>query len=270
MFVGSLPGANEPVIGFQPSSLSFSAFEGGGNPVPKTVTIINTGTGSLSGLAASDDAAWLTVSLGATTITNTVASAGLAVGNYTATVTVSAGNASSQTYEVTLAVSQAPAVDSIAISPSMAICKTSETIQFTALAFDQNGTLMSGSPAVNWSVNAGGSIDASGKFTAGAGVGRFEITATSGSLEAKADVVVGDIYIKVNAGPGTVEGWQDDEPYHVGTGSDYETTNPIGTDGAAGAAPQALYQTCRHEDPTFTFGDDFVPSGNYLVRIHFS
>ena len=50
-----------PAIGASPTSLSFTATQGGGNPATQTVSISNTGGGTLS-WTASDNAAWLTLS----------------------------------------------------------------------------------------------------------------------------------------------------------------------------------------------------------------
>src|SRR5262249_58916641 len=50
-----------PAMGASPTSLSFTAQQGGSTPAAQTVSISNTGGGTLS-WTASDNAAWLTLS----------------------------------------------------------------------------------------------------------------------------------------------------------------------------------------------------------------
>ena len=94
-----------PAIGASPTTLSFTATQGGANPANQTVTISNTGGGTLN-WSASDDAAWLTLSpasgTGSGTLTASVNTAGLATGSSTGTITVAASGATSRTVSVTL------------------------------------------------------------------------------------------------------------------------------------------------------------------------
>jgi hypothetical protein len=99
-------------IGFSPSSLSFSADEGGANPASQTLTIWNSGEGTLSWWL-SDSATWLTLSptsgasAGETdSITAMVDIYGMDAGNYAATITISAPEAANdpQTMAVNLAI----------------------------------------------------------------------------------------------------------------------------------------------------------------------
>src|SRR6185503_1776682 len=59
-----------PAIGMSPTSLSFSAQQGGGNPAPQTLTISNTGGGTLSWIA-SNSTTWLSLSPASGTGTGT-------------------------------------------------------------------------------------------------------------------------------------------------------------------------------------------------------
>jgi len=81
-----------PNIGMSPTSLSFSAQQGGSNPAGQTLNISNTGGGTLS-WSATDNAAWLTLSpangTGNGTLTLSASTAGLTAGNYSAIVTLS-------------------------------------------------------------------------------------------------------------------------------------------------------------------------------------
>jgi hypothetical protein len=56
----TITAAAMPTISRTPSTLTFTATQGGANPANQTVTIANSGTGTLS-WTASDNAAWLTV-----------------------------------------------------------------------------------------------------------------------------------------------------------------------------------------------------------------
>ena len=80
-----------PSLAVAPTSLSFSATQGGANPAAKTLSVSNAGGGTLS-FTDTDDAAWLTVTPASgsapATLSAAVNVAGLAQGTYTATVRV--------------------------------------------------------------------------------------------------------------------------------------------------------------------------------------
>jgi hypothetical protein len=80
---------------------------------------------------------------------------------------------------------------SIAVSPTSANVLTGAAQQFTATALDQNGSPMATQPPFSWVVNGGGTISASGLFTAGSTAGgQFTVTATSGGVTGTASVTV--------------------------------------------------------------------------------
>lgn len=98
LYFASAQEATSPSLSVSPATLSFSGTAGGSDPLAQTLTVSNTGTGTLS-WTVSDDAAWLssTPTSGESnnaTITATVSLTGLAAGTYNATVTVSAAGAS--------------------------------------------------------------------------------------------------------------------------------------------------------------------------------
>jgi hypothetical protein len=101
-----------PGIGASPMSLSFGATQGGANPSTQTVSISNTGGGTLS-WSASDNAPWLTLSRGLGTgngiVTVSVVAGSTAIGTYNGSITISAIGASSVTVPVTFTVGTAPA-----------------------------------------------------------------------------------------------------------------------------------------------------------------
>jgi hypothetical protein len=90
-------------IGFSPTSLTFIGTVGGTNPAAKPVSISNTGGGTLS-WAASDNAAWLTLSpLSGTnsgTVTASVNTSGLAAGTYNAIITVAASGSTNSPQQI--------------------------------------------------------------------------------------------------------------------------------------------------------------------------
>ena len=110
--------AAAPAIGASPTSVAFTATQGGSNPAAQTLTITNTGGGTLS-WTASDNAAWLSLSSPAGTgngpITLTAATAGLPVGTQNATITLSAPGATTVTVPVAFTVAAAPTIN---LSPS--------------------------------------------------------------------------------------------------------------------------------------------------------
>jgi len=85
-----------PTIGYSPTSFSFTANQGGSNPSNQTLSISNTGGGTLS-WSVSDDASWL--SLNPTSGTNSgnvsvsVNIAGLTAGTYNALIIITATGA---------------------------------------------------------------------------------------------------------------------------------------------------------------------------------
>lgn len=107
------PTAN-PVISVSVSSRTFSATAGGSNPPSQQAQVGNAGTGTLSGLAVTENppVSWLSVSLSSTTAPATItfqATTGtLAAGTYTTTVQVASPVASNSPQSVTVTFTVAP------------------------------------------------------------------------------------------------------------------------------------------------------------------
>jgi outer membrane lipoprotein-sorting protein len=156
-FITASPG--EPTIAFDHESFSFSATEGGANPSNQTLDIWNSG-GSTLNWSVSDNADWLTLdpTNGTSTgehdaVTLSVDISGLAADTYNATITISASGATNtpQTVSVSLTISTAAIVKTIAYSPL--------SFSFTATeggANPEDQTLEiwnSGSGTLNWSVS---------------------------------------------------------------------------------------------------------------------
>lgn len=117
----SPPPVEPPAIGASPTNLSFTATQGGANPTTQTLSISNTGDGTLSWTAA-DNASWLTLSpvsgTGDRAVTLTVTTGALAAGTYSAAVTLNATEADSVTVPVTFTVATTSAPPAIGASPT--------------------------------------------------------------------------------------------------------------------------------------------------------
>ncbi|OGW28482.1 MAG: hypothetical protein A2X56_00270 [Nitrospirae bacterium GWC2_57_13] len=114
--VYGLPGYTAMAVA--PKSLAFSAIQGSVNPASQSVTITNSGTGTLSWtVAASPGANWIAPFLqvigetgpgSATPFSIAVNSAGLAAGSYNGSVTFTAASGVSETVAITLLVAPPP------------------------------------------------------------------------------------------------------------------------------------------------------------------
>ncbi|MFA5066394.1 MAG: polysaccharide deacetylase family protein, partial [Dehalococcoidia bacterium] len=113
--------APSPTIAFSPAGLTFSGTQGGGNPASQSLSITNSGGGTLT-WTASSDAAWLTLSPDSGTAPGTVTvsadTTGLSADTYNGTITITSAGATNtpQAVPVTLTV-QAPS-PTIAFSPA--------------------------------------------------------------------------------------------------------------------------------------------------------
>jgi len=110
--------ASPPAIGASPTSISFTAQQGSGNPDSRSLNISNTGGGSLA-WTASEGASWLNISPSSGTdngtITLTAVTGSLTTGTHNTTVTLRATGASTVTVPVSVTITAPPA---ISISPS--------------------------------------------------------------------------------------------------------------------------------------------------------
>ena len=147
---------------------------------------------------------WSVVAGGGTITQTGLFTAGTVAGTFTNTVTVTcSGITATATVIVT-----AGAAASIEVLPDPATLQILTTQQFTATVKDANGNVIVATPV--WSViNGGGSINATGLFTAGGTAGTFPNTvmATSGALADTAMVIVtaGPLAtIVVTPNPGTM------------------------------------------------------------------
>ena len=102
-----------PTLSISPSSLSFTAIQGGTNPAPANLSVTNTGTGTLN-FTDSTDASWLSASpasgIAPQTIQVSAAVGSLAPGTYTGHVTVTAAGAQGSPAVATVTLTVAPFV----------------------------------------------------------------------------------------------------------------------------------------------------------------
>src|SRR5213594_1534441 len=113
-----------PTSGSLPGSLTFTGAEGGANPAAQTLSITNTGGGTLS-WSASESASWLSLSqasgtttTGTDVITVSANIAGLAANTYTDTITLTAAGSTNGTQQVSVALTVTPPSSTIGQSPT--------------------------------------------------------------------------------------------------------------------------------------------------------
>jgi hypothetical protein len=111
---------NQPTMGVSPTALSFSTVQGS-SPAARTLTVTNTGSGTLATPSVSDDAGWLSAAVTGSnptyTVTVTVNAAALAVGSHAATLTITSPGASNTlTVGVDLAVTSSGGIDTSTIA----------------------------------------------------------------------------------------------------------------------------------------------------------
>lgn len=181
-----------PAIGFAPTSLSFSGATGGPNPAAQTITVSNTGGGTLS-WTASDNTAWLTVTptsgTNSGTITASANLSGLAAGTYTAAVTISATGAAARTVPVTLTVTSGTASGSIGFSPtSLAFSGTTGGTNPAAKSFTITNP---GGGTLSWSVSDNAAW--------------LSVTPTSGTTTTETDTLTASVNLS-GLGSGTYSG----------------------------------------------------------------
>ncbi|HXU63931.1 MAG TPA: malectin domain-containing carbohydrate-binding protein [Polyangia bacterium] len=191
-------------------------------------------------------------------------------GSYALQVTVKDQGNLTTTSAVSVTVNQT--LTSIVVSPASATVATAGTQQFTASARDQFATALTAQPAMTWSVTGGGTINSSGLFTAGATAGGpFTVRATSGSVSGTASVTVSStpttIY-RIDSGSSSAVSPFTADQFFSG-GSTRSVTNAINTTGLTNAAPQAVYQTERFGNVTYTM-PSLVAGASYTVRLHFA
>ena len=94
-------------------------------------------------------------------------------------------------FDADLSCAPAPVLSSIVVSPATASVVAGGSVQFGATGYDQSGQPMSTQPTLTWSVSGGGTIDSTGRFTAGSTAGGpFTVSASSSNVTGTAKVSV--------------------------------------------------------------------------------
>ena len=174
-----------PTIGASPTSLAFTAIQGGSNPAAQTLSIRNTGGGTLT-WNASETTGWLTLTAGSGsgngTMTLQATTGALAVGNHTGTVTLSGGTGVTPVaIPVSFTVTTAPVPPTIGASPT-SLSYTVE--QGTGNPAAQTLSITNrGGGTLTWSVT-GNSSWISPSPASGIGSGGTTISVTTGFLAA--------------------------------------------------------------------------------------
>ncbi len=163
-----------------------------------------------------------------------------------------------------------PVLTTVTVSPQSATVAPGGTFTFAAVGLDQYGDTLDPQPSTSWSVDSAQSIDAAGAFTAGPNPGGpYTVTATmtagTHTVTATARITVAAVHIRMNAGENVVDGWEAQGPF-VSGGANFTTTAAIDTTAASDPGPEALYQSFRRAEPSFTYAE--LSNGDYLVRLH--
>jgi hypothetical protein len=175
-----------PVLSVSAATMTFSATAGGPTAAAQTISISNSGGGTLSWTAAKTQA-WLSISAtsgtGAATISVQAATGSLAAGTYNDTVTISAPGATpaSRTVAVTFTVGSA--------QPSI----TSFTATQTSIAAGQSTSLSwTASNAASVSIDQGvGAVSASGSTSVSpAATTTYTLTAANGAGSVTRSIVI--------------------------------------------------------------------------------
>jgi hypothetical protein len=154
----SVTNPTEPTIAFGPSSLSFSAIEGGANPAGQILEIWNSGPGTLN-WGVSDNADWLSLSptSGSSSgehgeVTVSVDTTGMSAGDHSATITIAAAGATNTPWTLSVSLTlTGTAGPTIAFTPA--------SLSFSAVAGEANPANQtleiwnSGTGTLDWSVS---------------------------------------------------------------------------------------------------------------------
>jgi hypothetical protein len=196
--------AQAPAINLNPTTINFSATQGGASPLAQTVSVTNSGGGTLNGLSTSITygvgSGWLAAGLNTTTapatLTLTPALGSLTAGTYTATVTVSSTvGVASKTVAVSFVVNPgAPAA--VIVTPGYAAIRTTapnQAVQLADTVKDAFGNLLAPTLAT-WTSRspAVATVNASTGLVTGVARGSAVIVAQAGTSADSIIVSVGN------------------------------------------------------------------------------
>jgi hypothetical protein len=226
-----------------PANLSFTTQQGGGNPAAQTLSISNTGGGTLS-WSAGDSATWLTLSPASGTgngaVTLSAATGTLTAGSYSGTVTLSATGATAVTVPVTFTVTAAAAMTVSPVSLSFTATQGVANPASQSMTVSSNGTWTVNKSAT-WltlspiSGSSNGTITASvNTATATLGANNDTITVTGGGVTRTVPVA---LILNASATSSRTLTWNSNTEPDVASYRIYRSTTP-GVYGAALATVQ--------------------------------
>lgn len=115
--VGARFNSPAPVLQLSPTSVSFAGVSGGTNPARQTVSVVNGGGGTLTGIVVSSitypgvpPSLWLDAFVSGNTVSVGATPANLPAGTYTGSIAIGSANGGSATLGVTIVVSPRPPV----------------------------------------------------------------------------------------------------------------------------------------------------------------
>jgi outer membrane protein assembly factor BamB len=181
-----------PILQVTPSTMTFTATAGGANPANQSLQVANAGGGTLS-FSVSEDQSWLSVSptsgTGATTLSVSVATAGLSAGGYDATITVTASGVQGSPAQIPVHLTlNAPQPPVLSVTPA--------SLSFTA-------TTGAGDPATQ-SLQVANTGGGSLSFTASDDQPWLSVTPSSGSAPATLTVAASTSGLSAGGYDGTV------------------------------------------------------------------
>ena len=148
-------------------------------------------------------------------------------GTYNFTVTITDLGGLTATSSVSLTVNPTPST--IVVSPPSATLAAAATQQFTGVAYDQFGNVLTAQPPLTWSLTGGGSIDGDGLFTPPYSTGSTTIQVSSGLATGTASATFS---AQANWSPGISSSWNSSGCWHDTVSG--TTLAPPGLRGVAG------------------------------------
>lgn len=159
----------------------------GAVPVTGTMQFAATVTDA-NGNTVTTTPTWTLVNGGGAITTSGLFTAGDSIGTFTNTIVATIGSVSS-TSSVTVS---AGGLANIIIAPTADTLAVDATKQFAASGTDAFGHVVDIPPGLVWTVSSptAGTVDTSGRFSAGSVAGPYTVTATSGTIAGHAAIVV--------------------------------------------------------------------------------
>ena len=187
--------------------------------------------------------------------------------SFTYNVTDGASASATATVSITVTSSNRPPVLASGASASPNPATVGQSVNFSAAASDPDGDALS----YTWNFGDGSSgsgANAAHTFTSN---GTFNASVTvndghGGTVSSNVTVTVSSIHA-VNSGGAAVGAFAADQ--YANGGYTYTATSAINTSGVVNPAPQAVYQSERYGNFTYTI-PNLTAGGSYTVRLHFA